>query len=107
MDFGLRQQDIDEIRRIIEQFSVVEEAIIFGSRAKGNYKKGSDIDIAINGKDISYDVVASLSFSLNEESLMPYYFDVIHLEEISEKKLLEHVNRVGHSIYVRDGVNFT
>lgn len=101
MDFGLRQQDLNEIIRILQKIPVVEEAIIFGSRAKGNFKKGSDIDIAVKGKEIGHEAVASLSFLLNEESVMPYFFDIVHFEEISEKALLEHINRVGQCIYLR------
>lgn len=98
MDFGLRQQDLAEIIQMVQQFSVVEEAIIFGSRAKGNYKKGSDIDIAVKGKGVTHEVVASLSFLLNDESATPYFFDIVHFEEISEKELVEHINRVGQCI---------
>ena len=101
MDFGLRQQDLDEIIHILQRFPVIEEAIIFGSRAKGNFKKGSDIDLAVRGKGIDHEVVASLSFLLNEESATPYFFDIVHFEEISEKELLEHINRVGQCIYSR------
>lgn len=102
MVFGLRQQDLDEIVRILQTFQVVEEAVIFGSRAKGNFKDGSDIDIAVKGKAIDQRVVASLSFRLNEESLMPYFFDIVHFEEISEKALREHISRVGQCIYSRE-----
>ena len=101
MNFGLRQQDLDEIVGILQRFPAVEEAVIFGSRAKGNFKKGSDIDIAIKGKAIGRETVASLSFLLNEESATPYFFDIVHFEGISEKALLEHVNRVGQCIYSR------
>lgn len=101
MDFGLRQEDWDEIIRILEKFSAVEEAILFGSRAKGTFKKGSDIDIAVKGKGIDYEVVASLSFLLNEESTMPYFFDIVHFDTISEQALLEHIKRVGQCIYQR------
>ncbi len=52
MDFGLTPSDLAEIIRTIQRNSAVVEAIMFGSRAKGNYKKGSDIDIAIKGKEI-------------------------------------------------------
>lgn len=99
MDFGLLQQDMDEIIDILQKYPVVEEAILFGSRAKGTYKKGSDIDIAIKGKGIDHAVVASLSFLLNEESAMPYFFDIVHFDDITEKALLEHINRVGQYIY--------
>jgi len=100
MNFGLRQQDLDEIIHILQKFPVAEEAVIFGSRAKGTFKKGSDIDIAVKGKRINHAVVAALSFLLNEESATPYFFDIIHFDAISEKELLEHVERVGQSIYL-------
>ena len=99
MNFGLRQQDLDEIIRTLQKFSLIEEAIIFGSRAKGTFKKGSDIDIAIKEKGIDHELVASLSFLLNEESAMPYFFDIVHFEEISEKELLAHINRVGQCLF--------
>ncbi|MBV5329616.1 MAG: nucleotidyltransferase domain-containing protein [Chlorobium sp.] len=102
MDFGLLQQDMDEIIDILQKFPGVEEAILFGSRAKGTYKKGSDIDIAIKGKGIDHAVVASLAFLLNEESAMPYFFDIVHFDDISEQELMEHINRVGRCIYLRE-----
>jgi predicted nucleotidyltransferase len=103
MDFGLRQQDLKEIVAILQKFSAVEEAIIFGSRAKGTYRKGSDIDIAVKGREIDQGVIAALSDQLNEESATPYFFDVVHFEEISEQELIEHINRVGQSIYSSEG----
>lgn len=101
MDFGLRQQDLQEIAGILGRFPAVEEAILFGSRAKGNFKKGSDIDIAIKGQGIHHEVVNSIAFLLNEESAAPYFFDIIHYDDISEKELLEHIHRVGICIYKR------
>lgn len=101
MDFGLRQQDLDEIIHVLQKFSAVKKAIIFGSRAKGNYQKGSDIDIAVKGQGIDRDIVASLSFLLNEESSIPYFFDIVHFDRISETELIEHIKRVGICIYSR------
>ena len=101
MDFGLRQQDIDEIIRVLKGFPTIMEAVIFGSRAKGNQKKGSDVDIAIKGDDIDHSVVASLAFLLNEESASPYFYDIVHFEMLSEKELVGHINRVGKCIYSR------
>ena len=89
--FGLTQSSIDEIKMILQNHQVTK-SIIFGSRAKDNYKKGSDIDIAIIGDE------KKVSYFLNEESRLPYFFDVINLEKIKNKNLLEHINRVGISI---------
>lgn len=101
MAFGLRSQDLHDIVCILQRFPVVEEAIVFGSRAKGNYKKGSDIDIAIKGRGIDHGVVAMLSFFLNEETALPYFFDIVHVEAISAPELLAHIDRVGQCLYVR------
>ena len=102
MDFGLRPQELAEIIGLIRQFSDIEETVIFGSRAKGNYKKGSDIDIAIKGEKISSEDIASLADLLNEESILPYYFDIVHYDAITEKALTEHIDRVGKTIYLRE-----
>lgn len=70
----------------------MKNLLFFGSRAKGNYKKGSDIDIAIIGNE------RKLSYQLNEEGNLPYFFDIINLEKITNKDLLVHINRVGKKI---------
>ena len=99
MSYGLIGQDIEIILQAISKFSVISQAILFGSRAKGNYKTGSDIDLAIKGTEINHETVASLSFMLNEELALPYFFDIIHYEKITEPKLTQHIDRVGKVIY--------
>ena len=56
MNHGLSKRDLDEISEILKSFPEIEEAVLFGSRAKGNYKPGSDIDIAIKGSAIERDL---------------------------------------------------
>ncbi len=71
MDFGLRPQDLAEIIGLIRQFSDIEETVIFGSRAKGNYKKGSDIDIAIKGEKSAVRILSHLPiFSTKNRSFL-------------------------------------
>lgn len=101
MNHGLSKRDLDEISEVLKSFPEIEEAVLFGSRAKGNYKPGSDIDIAIKGRGIEQACVSDLSYILNEESSLPYFFDIVHYESISEQELVEHINRVGRQIYVR------
>ncbi|MBV5342872.1 nucleotidyltransferase domain-containing protein, partial [bacterium] len=101
MDFGLRQQDLNEIVHLFHTFPAIEEAILFGSRAKGTFKKGSDIDIAVRGKGIDYQIVTTLSYLLNEESSMPYFFDIVHLDSLSDQELRAHISRVGQRIYAK------
>jgi predicted nucleotidyltransferase len=99
MDFGLKTRDLEEIIAVLKRCPEITQAIIFGSRAKGNYKPGSDVDIAIKGADISSASVAALAMILNEDSDMPYYFDLVHYEEIAEKALADHIDRVGQVFY--------
>ncbi len=99
MNHGLTKRDFEYIKEALKKAPEIEEAIVFGSRAKGNHKRGSDVDLAIKGKHINVSIVAKLSFELNEELPLPYYFDVVHYENISETKLVEHIDRVGKLVY--------
>jgi len=98
MDTGLTEADINCIRTAIEQFPEIEEAFIFGSRAKGTYKKASDVDLAIKGRAVTSETIKRLNFLLNEELPLPYFFDVVHYESLENQLLVEHIDRVGKSI---------
>lgn len=98
-NLGLRQQDVDIILSVFDEFPQVMEAIIFGSRAKGNFRNGSDVDIALKGNGLSLDIVSRISYKLNEEINLPYKFDVLNYHTISNKELTEHIDRVGICIY--------
>ena len=77
----------------------ISEVLLFGSRAKGNYKIGSDVDLAIKGDRVTPTTVLELSDCLNEEKPLPYFFDVIQYETIDELRLVEHIDRVGIVIF--------
>ena len=97
--FGLKQTDLDAVISILEKYSDIESAVIFGSRAKGNYKNGSDVDIALKGQHLNLDTIHQISYWLNEESLMPYKFDILNYHTISSQDLLEHIDRAGIEFY--------
>ena len=99
--FGLRESDLSYIIKALEQFENIDQAIIFGSRAKSNYKNGSDVDLAIKG-NIDFKTLTRLRYLLNEESLMPYQFDIINYTRTHHKALKEHIDRRGISIYHKD-----
>jgi len=98
---GLRQPDLDIVLSVLGEFPNVKEAIIFGSRAKGNFKNGSDVDIALKGENINLEIVTNISYRLNEETILPYKFDVLDYQSINNSKLTEHINRIGISVYLR------
>ena len=99
MLYGLRDSDIVHITDAISQFDEISEVLLFGSRAKGNYKIGSDVDLAIKGDRVTHMTVLELSDCLNEEKPLPYFFDVIQYETIDELRLVEHIDRVGIMIF--------
>ena len=97
--FGLKELDISILNQVLASYPGVTEAYIFGSRAKGNYKNGSDVDIAIKGNNISQNLILDIATYLNEETLMPYRFDVLDYHSISNKELSEHIDRAGILLY--------
>ncbi|MCX7094411.1 MAG: nucleotidyltransferase domain-containing protein [Methylobacter sp.] len=102
MDTGLTQTDISRITTAIKQFPEIDDALIFGSRAKGTHKKASDVDLAIKGRAVTGETVKRLSFLLNEELPLPYFFDVVHYETLENRQLIAHIDRVGKSMTLFD-----
>jgi predicted nucleotidyltransferase len=99
VDFGLNEMDIAYIVKTIKKYPEVKRAVIFGSRAKGTYKPGSDIDIAIYGENLNFNIVASLHSALEDDSPMPYFFDIVDYTHTTHEELKEHIDRVGKEIY--------
>lgn len=99
--FGLLDRDIVYINKALEKFEEIEKAIIFGSRAMGNYKKGSDVDIAIIGENVTNKTIFKLDDYLNEVYPLPYFFDVINYNLLNNEKLIEHINNKGKVIYIK------
>lgn len=89
--YGLTDDELDKIVTILKS-NHVRKAVLFGSRAKGNFKPGSDVDLAIIGDELK------ISCILNEETNLPYFFDVLNLDEITNQNLKDHVARVGQVI---------
>ena len=100
---GFKAGDLDAIIGIISNLHTITKASVFGSRAKGNYQKGSDVDIVI--WSASEDDALQLRSVLNDETLLPYKFDVINYYQIDNRDLKEHVDRQGVIIYQTLNVN--
>jgi predicted nucleotidyltransferase len=94
-DFNLTERDRKHLESALLKFPEIEKAIIFGSRALGNSKKGSDVDLAIVGKNITSATALRLRFLLNEELPLPYFFDVVRYETITNDNLKRHIDEHG------------
>lgn len=99
MKFGLRESDLNYIVNSVSSHKEIEKAVIFGSRAMGNYRPGSDIDIAIYGTRISHDTVSSLWAMLNEYGPLPYFIDIVDYTHLSHVGMKEHIDRAGIVIH--------
>ena len=95
--FGINQNTINELKTIFNRYVSIEEVIIYGSRAKGNYREGSDIDLTIKGNIEKNDLLKIIDDI--EESYIPYLFDISIYNQLSSESLKEHINRVGKVFY--------
>jgi type I restriction enzyme, S subunit len=98
MRFGLDENILEKITQVFEANSKVDKALMFGSRAKGNWRPDSDIDIAIMGKGITLDDILKMSVAFESNGLS-YKIDLLDYNNIKEKALVEHIDRVGIAFY--------
>lgn len=98
--FGLPDQTIAIIRQILADYPTVKKAIIYGSRAKGTHKKGSDIDLTLIGESLDHTILGEIAHRL-DESPIPYQVDLSLWEQIDSSNLREHIERVGQVFYER------
>ena len=97
-EFGLPDYVMEQIIEVLRRYPAVKTAKIFGSRAKGNYKRYSDIDIAIfTGEDSDWLLSASVKDAL-EDLYVIYKFDVVRYGKTLDPDMREHIDRVGIEI---------
>ncbi|OOF35823.1 nucleotidyltransferase domain-containing protein [Rodentibacter heidelbergensis] len=99
-EFGLSIRATETIQNILKKYPEVEQAIIYGSRAKGNYREGSDIDLTLKGNHLTRSILSKIWLDL-DDSNSPYLFDLSIYHELSNQDLVEHINRVGKMFYQR------
>lgn len=100
--YGLDDITINKINEVFEAFPDVDNVILYGSRAKGNYKPGSDIDLTLKGEKINLGTINQISLML-DDLLLPYTFDISVFSHIKNEELLNHIDRVGLVFFNRKG----
>ena len=100
MNNGLSHDELARIRAILETVPSVDKAVLFGSRATGLARGGSDIDIMLYGDGLKISDIMQIS-SLLEDTTLPYQFDLIRYD-VENLDLLEHVKQYGRVIFQRD-----
>lgn len=99
-DYGLSQTVIDGITTVLSHFPNIDKAILFGSRAKGTHKSGSDIDLAVEGSHLDWKAVGKLYDAL-DDLFLPYRFSIIVHDQNTDPEVEAHIQRVGIVLFQR------
>lgn len=92
-NFGLSKKTIEIIKKLLSNYPQIKEVKIFGSRAKGNYKPSSDIDLALFG-NIDDKLLRHITSELDELPT-PYQFDVLNYNDIDNENLKNNIDKFG------------
>ena len=98
MKFGLSDTVIKELQDVFRRHANIEKVLIFGSRSKGNYRAGSDIDLAVIGKDIDYNLSLSILCEIDDLDLL-YTVDLLDYQKKKGTPIGDHIDRVGQVFY--------
>jgi predicted nucleotidyltransferase len=98
--YGLSEQTISDLQSIFRKQKNIEKVLIFGSRAKGNYREGSDIDLAAIGDGISRHQLLDICNDIDDMGIL-YNIDIVDYEKQKGSPIGKHIDRVGKPFYVR------
>lgn len=98
MNHGLSEVTVKKIQAVLAGFPPIEQAVLYGSRAKGNFKPGSDIDLTLCGPELSFGLLAQIDTAL-DDLLLPYEIDLSLMSALAHPALLDHIRRVGVVLY--------
>lgn len=98
MIYGLKDEVVEAICKIFQKYPEVEKVILYGSRAKGNFKPASDIDLTFQGVSLDLTIINQISWEL-DDLLLPYTFDLSIYHQLNNPDILDHIQRVGIVFY--------
>ena len=98
MNFGLSDAVITELQDVFRRHSNIKKVLIFGSRSKGNYRAGSDIDLAVIGTVIDYNQLLNIQCEIEDLELL-YSIDLLNYQEKMGTPIGDHIDRVGQVFY--------
>ena len=97
---GLSGATLAKIAGVLVGFPEVERAVLFGSRAKGTHKRGSDIDLALVGEALDWRTIGRIHDAL-DDLLLPYRFSLVHSGAQTDSEVAAHIARVGVVLFER------
>lgn len=98
MNNGIPDEHFQKIVNVLKKFPQITEAILFGSRAKGNFREGSDIDLALKGSHMTPRLFTEISLEY-DALYLPWKLGLVDYSSVENSDLKDHINRVGIPIY--------
>lgn len=92
---------LDKLGSVFRQHSAIDSVLIYGSRAKGNYRPGSDIDLTIKGSTLEFAELMQIEDQI-DDLYLPYTVDLSQYNQLTNPDLIAHIDRVGIVIYDRN-----
>ncbi len=95
---GIPPQHFQSILNLFKKYPQIHEVILLGSRTKGNFREGSDIDLALKGENLDSRLLTQLEMDYEELNL-PWKLDLILYHQIQNEDLKDHIHRVGVTVF--------
>ena len=95
--YGLKNSQIEEIITKLNAFDLTE-IILFGSRARGNFRDNSDVDLALIG-NLTFLQITRIKAILEEETSLPYFFDVVEYNSLTNMELKNQIDQNGKILW--------
>ncbi len=99
-NYGLTERDMKTLHEIFQRHASIKEVKLFGSRAKGNFKPGSDIDLAVMNNEVRENELLRVRAEM-DESTLPYRIDLVNYNALARNEFIDHINRVGIIFFKR------
>ncbi|WP_026629732.1 nucleotidyltransferase domain-containing protein [Dyadobacter alkalitolerans] len=102
--YGLSEKTIIAVQNVFRKYPNVEKVILYGSRAKGNFRNGSDIDLVLVGDKLTLSDQFRIETEL-DDLLLPYMIDLALYHQIENEDLVGHIDRIGMVFFENVRVN--
>ena len=99
-EFGLSSKTMESILGVLKKYPNIEKCILYGSRAIGNYRTGSDIDLTLMGETLTLTDLLRIENDL-DDLLLPYKIDLSIFHQINHEGLIEHIKTNGQVFFER------
>ena len=101
MNHGLTTTTVERLQSVLAHYPEMEKALLYGSRAKGTYRPGSDIDLTLCGSELNHTLLTRIDNEL-DDLLLPYQIDLSLFASLTHPSLLDHIRRVGVVLYEKN-----